>query len=179
MADFKSYHEFQAYISREFLKKHKVFRYRTVKIDEMDDNKIINVCHWFCEENNLVQDYRLFLESERNLQNAKELLGKTIKVIIDRPLGSHHPKHNEMVYPINYGYYEDLIAPDGEPQDVYVLGVYEPISCFEGKLIAVIHRLDDIEDKWVVAPEEFCFTEKEIIEATHFQEQFFNVSIIM
>ncbi|MBO5495707.1 MAG: inorganic diphosphatase [Eubacterium sp.] len=99
--------------------------------------------------------------------------------MIDRPLGSHHPKHNEMVYPINYGYYEDLIAPDGEPQDVYVLGVYEPISCFEGKLIAVIHRLDDIEDKWVVAPEEFCFTEKEIIEATHFQEQFFNVSIIM
>lgn len=126
--NFKNYDEFQAYIAREYLKKHKVYRYRTVKIDEIDDNKIDNVCHWFCEENNLVQDYVFFLDQELNLQNGKEYLGKTIKVIIDRPLGSNHPQHKELVYPINYGYYEDVYAPDGEPQDVYVLGVYEPIS---------------------------------------------------
>ena len=177
--NFKNYDEFQAYIAREYLKKHKVYRYRTVKIDEIDDNKIVNVCHWFCEENNLVQDYVFFLDQELNLQNGIEYLGKTIKVIIDRPLGSHHPQHKELVYPINYGYYEDVYAPDGEPQDVYVLGVYEPISFFEGKVIAIIHRLDDVEDKWVVAPEEFSYTKDDISEATRFQEQFFNSEIIM
>lgn len=145
----------------------------------MDDDKIIKVCHWFCEENNLVEDFTAFLEREVNLQNAKEYLGKTITVIIDRPLGSHHPKHNKLVYPVNYGYYEDVTAPDGEPQDVYVMGIYEPISSFKGKVIAVIHRLDDIEDKWVVAPDEFCFSEEDITEATYFQEQFFNNIIIM
>lgn len=177
--DLIKYNELQAHISREYLKKHNVYRYRTVKTDDMDDSKIINVCHWYCEENNLVQDFTAFLEREINLQNAKEYLGKTINVIIDRPLGSHHPKHNEVVYPVNYGFFEDVIAPDGEPQDVYVLGVYEPVSCFEGRVIAVIHRLDDVEDKWVVAPDELRFTKEDIIEATRFQEQFFNIEIIM
>ena len=49
-------------------------------------------------------------------------IGDTITVTIDRPIGSRHPKHKEIIYPINYGYIEGVIAPDGEEQDVYILG---------------------------------------------------------
>ena len=42
------------------------------------------------------------------------MIGKTVKVIIDRPLGTYHPKHKDLFYPINYGYIEGIIAPDGE-----------------------------------------------------------------
>lgn len=114
-----------------------------------------------------------------NLQKGEEYLGKVIEVKVDRPLGSHHPKHQDIVYPINYGYYEEEFAPNGEEQDVYILGVYEPISCFTGKVIAIIHRLNDIEDKWIVAPEEYNFSKEEIIKATNFQEHFFDIEIIM
>ena len=90
------------------------------------------------------------------------MLGKKVKVIIDRPLGTYHPKHKDIFYSVNYGYIEGIIAPDGEEQDAYVLGVNEPISEFTGKIIAVIKRLDDVEEKWVVAPENMTFTKEEI-----------------
>lgn len=43
----------------------------------------------------------------------------------------------------------------------------------------MIHREDDAEDKWVVAPEGHTFTIEEIKEMTFFQEQYFNSEIIM
>lgn len=49
-------------------------------------------------------------------------LGKAVTVTIDRPIGSVHPKHDDMIYPINYGYINGVIAPDGEELDVYILG---------------------------------------------------------
>ena len=105
------------------------------------------------------------------------MLGNIVKVIIDRPLGSHHPKHKDIIYPVNYGYIPGVIAPDGEEQDAYILGVNEPITQFVGKVIAVIHRLNDIEDKWVVAPEGRFFTKEEIAAAVHFQEQYYRSHI--
>ena len=104
---------------------------------------------------------------------------KTVTVKIDRPLGSSHPKYPDMIYPVNYGYIEGIIAPDGEEQDVYILGVNEPLEEFTGKIIAVIHRFDDIEEKWVAAPDGVSFTKEEIAEAVRFQEQYFNTEIIM
>ena len=110
----------------------------------------------------------------------KELmLGNIVKVIIDRPLGSHHPKHKDIIYPVNYGYIPDIIAADGEEQDAYILGVDEPIEEFTGKVIAIIHRSDDIEHKWVVVPEDMSFAKDEIIDRVAFQEQFFKIKIIM
>ena len=106
-----------------------------------------------------------------------EVLKKTVKVIVDRPLGSFHPEHQELYYPINYGYIEGITAPDGEEQDAYLLGVDEPVASFVGKVIAVIHGLDDVEDKWVVAPESMKFSPDEISEAVRFQEQFFHSEI--
>ena len=107
------------------------------------------------------------------------MLGKTVKVIIDRPLGTYHPKHKDLYYPINYGYIENIIAPDGEEQDAYILGVNEPVREFEGKIIAIIKRLDDVEEKWVVAPEDMTFTKEEIMKQTQFQEKYFKTEIVM
>lgn len=103
---------------------------------------------------------------------------KLLHAVIDRPLGSVHPKHPNIVYPINYGYVPGIIAPDGEEQDVYLLGVDEPLEEFTGQLIAVIRRLDDVEDKWVLAPEGMEFTEEEIRRAVSFQEQYFHSEIL-
>ena len=107
------------------------------------------------------------------------MLGKIVKVIVDRPLGTYHPKHKGIYYSVNYGYIEGITAADGEEQDAYILGVNEPIKEFNGKVIAVIHRFNDIEEKWVVAPEGASFTKDEIMQQVDFQEQFFKTKIIM
>ena len=81
------------------------------------------------------------------------MIGAIVTVTVDRPLGSYHPEHREMYYPVNYGYIKGITAPDGEEQDAYILGVNKPVSEFTGKVIAVVHRYNDVEEKWVVAPE--------------------------
>jgi inorganic pyrophosphatase len=100
-------------------------------------------------------------------------------VIVDRPLGTYHPKHKDIYYSVNYGYIEGIIVADGEEQDAYILGVNEPIKEFNGKVIAVIHRFNDVEEKWVVAPERASFTKDEIIKQVDFQEKFFKIEIRM
>ena len=84
-----------------------------------------------------------------------------------------------MLYPINYGYIEGIIAPDGEEQDAYILGVNEAVEKFTGKIIAVIHRFDDVEEKWVVCPEDRTFSIEEIMKQVSFQERYYNSKIIM
>lgn len=42
------------------------------------------------------------------------MIGDTVKIVVDRPLGSFHPEYKDMYYPINYGYIEGIMAPDGE-----------------------------------------------------------------
>ena len=107
------------------------------------------------------------------------MLGQTVTVLIDRPLGTYHPKHKDMYYPVNYGYIPGIIAGDGEEQDAYVLGVEEPLQEFTGVVIAIIHRYDDVEEKWVVAPEGVTFSKEEIAEQVKFQEQYFRSEIIV
>ncbi len=107
------------------------------------------------------------------------MIGRLVTVTVDRPLGSFHPKHEDLYYPINYGFIEGIIAGDGEEQDAYILGIAVPVKEFTGQVIAIIHRKDDVEDQWVVAPDEMIFTKKEIDELTHFQEQYFDTEIII
>ncbi len=107
------------------------------------------------------------------------MIGDIVTVTVDRPLGSYHPKHPDMYYPINYGYIEGIMAPDGEEQDAYILGVSEPVKRFTGHIIAIIHRADDVEEKWVVAPEGVSFTKEEIAEQVRFQERYFRSEIII
>lgn len=107
------------------------------------------------------------------------MIGNRVTVKVDRPMGSYHPEHKDMYYPINYGYIEGIIAPDGENQDAYLLGVNEPVKEYTGIIIAIIHRHNDIEKKWVVAPKGLTFTKEEIKEQTYFQEQYFDSEITM
>ena len=107
------------------------------------------------------------------------MLGKTVTVFVDRPLGTYHPKHKDLYYPVNYGYIPGIIGGDGEEQDAYVLGVEEPLQEFTGVVIAIIHRYDDVEEKWVVAPEGVTFSKEEIAEQVKFQEQYFRSEIIV
>lgn len=107
------------------------------------------------------------------------MIGDIVTVTVDRPLGSYHPEHKDIYYPINYGFVEGIIAPDGEEQDVYILGIDYPLESFTGRVIAVIHRYDDVEEKWVVAPDGTSFTKDEIMELVRFQEQYFSSEVIM
>ena len=106
-------------------------------------------------------------------------IGSQVTVTIDRPLGSAHPKYPDMVYPVNYGYVKGVMAADGEEQDAYVIGVEEPVKEFTGILIAIVHRRDDVEDKWVVAPVGRSFTKEEIARQVAFQERYFQIEICM
>ena len=101
------------------------------------------------------------------------MIPSIVTVTVDRPLGSYHPAHPDLYYPVNYGYIKGIMAPDGEEQDAYILGVDTPVQEFTGRVIAVIHREDDVEDKWVVAPPGTAFTENDIRSLTNFQEQYF------
>ena len=107
----------------------------------------------------------------------KKYLEKTLEVKIDRPFGSKHPKHG-FIYPVNYGYVPNTISGDGEELDCYVLGVFEPLETFRGKCIAIIHRLDDNDDKLIIVPENKSFSNQEIRALTEFQERFFKSEII-
>ena len=107
------------------------------------------------------------------------MIGSIVRVIVDRPLGTFHPKHKDICYSVNYGYIPDVLAPDGEEQDAYILGVNKPVKEFVGRVIAIIHRFDDVEDKWVVAPEGASFTKDEIMKQVAFQEQYFRTEIRM
>ena len=107
------------------------------------------------------------------------MLGKVVKVVVDRPIGTYHPKYKDLFYSVNYGYVEGIIAADGEEQDAYILGVNEPIKEFTGKVIAVIHRFDDVEEKLVVVPTDASLTKEEIMRQVDFQERFFKIEIRM
>lgn len=102
-----------------------------------------------------------------------------LTAVIDRPLGTYHPKHPDMYYPVNYGYIPGVIAADGDEQDAYILGVSEPLSSFTGEMIAVIRRRNDMEDKWVLAPEGMRFTAEEIMTQVRFQEQYFDSYVVL
>lgn len=107
------------------------------------------------------------------------MIGPIVTVTVDRPLGSYHPEHSDIYYSVNYGYIKGTIAADGEEEDAYILGVTEPVSEFTGRIIAIINRENDIEHKWVVAPEGMVFTKEEIAELTCFQEQYFKTKITL
>jgi len=108
---------------------------------------------------------------------SKQYIGATVAIVVDRPLGSKHPKW-AFVYPINYGYVPGTKSGDGEELDAYVLGIATPVEEFTGRCIAIIHRLDDNDDKLVLGPDGAKFTDGEIRAATEFQEKFFTSVIV-
>ena len=108
---------------------------------------------------------------------SKDFINRIVEVIIDRPIGSKHPEYDS-IYPLNYGYIPNTVSGDGEELDCFILGINEKMEKYTGKCIAVIHRLDDNEDKLVIAPEGKEYTTSDIRALTDFQEQYFKSIII-
>ena len=107
--------------------------------------------------------------------NSTNYLNNILDVKIDRPMG--HPKHG-FIYPVNYGYIPNTKSYDGEELDCYVLGIYEPLKEYKGRCIAVIHRINDKDDKLIIVPDGRDFSDEEIKVLTEFQERFFISEII-
>jgi len=108
---------------------------------------------------------------------ASKFIGKIVEITVDRPLNSKHPKHN-LIYLLNYGYIKGTLAPDKEEIDAYILGINKPITKFRGKCIAIIHRLNDEDDKLIVTLENNEYSDEEIKELTNFQEKYYNSIIV-
>ncbi len=109
--------------------------------------------------------------------NIKAYLGQKVDVVVDRPLGSKHPEHG-FTYEVNYGYVPKTLAPDGEEIDAYVLGLGKPVDKISGVCMAIIHRINDKDDKLVVAPNGENFSDAEIEKLIEFQEKWFKHIIL-
>lgn len=119
-----------------------------------------------------------FLTHQQRENLIQAYLGKTVTVQIDRPIGFHHvTKGIHLDYTVNYGFLPGVTGGDGEEQDVYILGVEEPLMVFTGPIIAVVRRADDNEDKFVAAPEGMIFTAEQIMDKIYFVEKYFDSSI--
>ena len=120
----------------------------------------------------------------KKIDNAKlsytknqNYIGKIVEVKIDRKMGSKHPKHG-FIYPVNYGYVPNTISGDEEELDAYLVGEFEPVKESKGKVIAIIHRTNDDDDKLVVSKDGKEYSDDAIRAMTEFQEQFFESVII-
>jgi len=110
------------------------------------------------------------------MKDLKKFIGRKIVIKIDRPVGSKHPKYG-FTYPINYGYFEGYKMPDGEDLDAYVLGTTKQSKEISGTCIAIIHRINDDDDKLVVSVNGKNFSNQEIEKIILFQEKYFQHEI--
>ena len=131
---------------------------------------------WFDRKHYFIE---AVLNKEPNTPNYSDIIGINVDCTVDRPLGTSHPRFKSLVYTVNYGYVNNVLGGDGAEQDVYILGVNEPLQTFSGKVIAVYHRLNDNEDKWIVAADGMTFTREEILSSIEFQERFFDGLLYM
>ena len=105
-------------------------------------------------------------------------LGKEISIEIDRPIGYvHHKGEKTLVYPINYGYIPGVLGGDGEELDVFLVGVDTPVETYTGRIVGIVYRADDVEDKLIMAPEGVSFTAEEMARAVYFQEKYYKTTI--
>ena len=107
--------------------------------------------------------------------DLRPYLGKIVTIGIDRPIGYVHRKGEKtLIYPINYGYIPGVLGGDGEELDVFLLGVDHPVDIYTGRIIGIVFRADDVEDKLIMAPEGKDFTVEEMTEAVYFQEKYYD-----
>lgn len=150
-------------------------------LDEATTDEVSD-CKWMTasEIGKLYSDKKLvgtldyfFCAMTEDEPDYSHVIGRTVKGTVDRPIGSAHPQDPEMIYPINYGYVNGVFAGDGEEQDAYLFGTDAPLKSFEGRVIAVWHRFDDNEDKWIVSVNGEDVSDDRILGEISFQEQFF------
>ena len=143
-----------------------------ISTEEVDLYEKYGFTFWKTMKNNWDEETRVYRMEIVDMDYG-DIIGKEVSGTIDRPLGSSHPHHPDLVYLINYGYVDGVFADDGDEQDVYVFGTDKPIQTYKGKVVAVIHRLNDCEDKWIVSLDGTPLDRDMILQATEFQEQYF------
>ncbi len=88
------------------------------------------------------------------------------KIVIDRPVGSSHPRYPDIIYKVDYGYLKDTLSPDGGGIDVW-------LGSSERKVVGIICTVDllkrDSEIKILVGCSE---EEIEYINNFHNESQF-------
>ena len=155
------------------------YGFELIRVRHIDDcfvnGRVQNSKHYYIEAR---------LKKTAVVLDYTNIIGTIVHGMIDRPLGTSHPRFPDLKYPINYGYVEGIFAPDGAEQDIYLLDCDVPQKTFSGKVIAVYHRLNDVEDKWIVVPEDSEYaknpdtlaslTDEQILSAIDFQEKFFD-----
>lgn len=152
-------------IIKEFFTDYELISVRHITECEFDSDKMER-SHYFIEAVIKKESYR---------PDYSGIIGRKVSCTMDRPMGT---EHKGIIYPINYGYVNGTIGGDGAEQDVYVLGADCPLEGFDGVVIAVYHRFNDNEDKWITAPSNSYFTNQEILDKIDFMEQFFDGELV-
>jgi inorganic pyrophosphatase len=158
-------------------------------IESVADNAFIGCENLtvYSEKNiNQISDKVSFLHHENIYDRYKycleqyfTMLNKTITIEIDRPIGTLHPKRENIYYPINYGFVPGLMGGDNEEQDVYVIDSDVGKTCSEVEIIGIVMRLNDVESKWIsVEDEKLTYTKSEIESIINFQEQYYKTIIL-
>ena len=106
---------------------------------------------------------------------VRPFIGKTVRVEIDRPMGYVHRKGAKtLVYPVNYGYIPGVLGGDGEELDVYVLGIDHPVTECTVRVVGIVWRADDVEDKLIAAPAGVTVSAADATAALDFAEQYYH-----
>jgi len=103
---------------------------------------------------------------------STDYLNTIVTIKIDCKIGTRHPEHG-FIYPVNYGFVPYSQSPGRDALDAYILGIFQPLTEFTGRCIAVIHSLDHSGDKLVVVPQGKTYSDEQIRALTEFQERFF------
>lgn len=173
-----------------------------VKTDSMDWINYINFRDYLNNNSDIALQYenlKLLLAKQSPIDNGREkylkgkhgfivytlrkalvksYLGKMVDIKIDRPIGYvHHKEKYSLTYSVNYGYIPEILGGDGEELDVYLLGVDNPVKEYHAKIIGIVHRENDVEDKLIAAPEGMIINQAQIAEAIHFQEKYYKTHI--
>jgi inorganic pyrophosphatase len=88
----------------------------------------------------------------------------TSAIVIDRPRGSIHPRYDDIIYPLDYGYLDGTSSGDGDGIDVW-LGTMTGEKRIVAALVTVDTVKRDVEVKVLVN----C-TEEEIATIVQFHE---------
>jgi len=106
-----------------------------------------------------------------------DYLNKLVNVKIDKPLGYSDPKDG-YIYPINYGYIEDTMGGNQEELDAYILGEFNPMEEYNGRVIAIIKTRNCNNEKLIVCNKNKKYTKEQIKALVEFRERYSDYIII-
>ncbi len=164
---------FKLFNSKEIVTYYNI--YHTFDIEQAAERMMENINYHIPD---LDKDAYKLLKKLMIREKLEKMIGQFVDVFIDRPIGFVHPKHKDIVYPINYGYIKEIIANDDEYQDAYILGENKTVDYCKGKVYAVVERENDDEDKLIVITDNKDYTMEEIKEKIEFQEKYFKYKIV-